>query len=86
MNFGEECGDVAAINIVFAFFVYSQIHDFQIRTQAGLEEQTVIEAVGETIIGIVDGIDDVLRLFFIRVIKVLTFGSGESVQNGDSAV
>ena len=86
VNFGEECGYIAVIRNKLTIIIFNVSNSGKIRTKTSLKEQTVIKTVGETIIGIVDGINDVLRLFFIGVIKVLAFGSGEGVQNSDSAV
>ena len=86
MYFVEEGGDAAVVNAIFAGFIDAQTYGIKIRTQAGLEEQTVVEAVGETIISIVDGIDDVLRFFFAEVVEVWGAGAGKGIENGDSAV
>ena len=86
VNFGEECGYAAVVNAIFASFIDAQTYGIKIRTQAGLEEQTVVEAVGEAFIGIVDGINDVLRFFLAEVVEVWGAGAGKGIENGNPAV
>ena len=69
VNFGEECGDVAVINTIFAFFTDTQAHGIKIGAQAGLEEQTVIEAIGQFVVSTVDGINNVFGLRFVEIIE-----------------
>ena len=86
VDFVKERGDAAVIKAVSAFFVHAQAYGVKIGAQAGLEEQAVIKVIGKLIVGLVDGVNDVLRFFFAEVVEFWGSGASEGVKNGNSAV
>ena len=60
--FVEEGGNAAVVQLQFAFFVHAEADGVEVGFEAGLEEQAVVEIVGEVDVGFFDGVNDMLRL------------------------
>ena len=62
VDFVEEGGDAAVVQLQFALFVHAEADGVEVGFEAGLEEQAVVEVVGKVGVGFFDGVDDMLRL------------------------
>ena len=83
VDFVEEGGDAAVVQLQFALFVHTEADGIEIGFEAGLEEQAVVEVVGKVGVGFFDGVEGVLRLCLGAVVEVGGIGAGEGVEDGD---
>ena len=81
VDFVEEGGDAAVVQLQFALFVHTEADGIEIGFEAGLEEQAVVEVVGKVGVGFFDGVESMLCLCLGAVIEVGGIGAGEGVKN-----
>ena len=69
VDFVKEGGDAAVVQLQFARIIHAEADGVEVGFEAGLEEQTVIEAIGQFVVSTVDGINNVFGLRFVEIIE-----------------
>ena len=83
VNFVEEGGNAAVVQLQFAVLAHAEADGIEIGLEAGLEEQAVVEVIGKVGVGFFDGVDGVLCLCLGAVIEVGGIGAGEGIQDAN---
>ena len=69
VNFVEEGGDAAVVLLQLAVLAHAEADGVEVGFEAGLEEQAVVEVIGQFVVSTVDGINNVFGLRFVEIIE-----------------
>ena len=83
VNFVEEGGDAAVVQLQFAILAHTEADRVEVGFEAGLKEQAAVEVVGEVGVSFFYRINDVLRLLLRTIIEVRREGACKGVKDGN---